>query len=104
VLNAFVSDVVAACLGPLTAKPLLDLGAQPLVAPGAYAEDLTALFAQNLPQRALRLEFGRVQVEVRGQALASSHPVSVVSRRRAKEFGPPSEPEPAVVRQPAESL
>ncbi|MDT5028018.1 MAG: uroporphyrinogen-III synthase, partial [Micromonosporaceae bacterium] len=68
-LNAFVSDVAAACLGPLAAKPLLDRGVQPLIALGAYAADLTALLAQNLPQRALRLTFGRFQVEVRGQAL-----------------------------------
>ena len=68
-LNAFVSDVAVACLGPLAAKPLLDRGVRPLVAPEAYAEHLTTLLAQNLPRTALRLTFGRFQVEVRGQAL-----------------------------------
>lgn len=70
VLNAFVSDVAAVCLGPLAAAPLLERGVRPLFAPdGGYPEDLTAMLAQNLPQRALRLTFGRFSVEVRGQAL-----------------------------------
>jgi uroporphyrinogen-III synthase len=68
-LNAFVSDVAPACLGPLSAKPLLDRGVQPLVAPQAYPEDLTAVLAQSLPRRAIRLTVGQFQVEVRGQAL-----------------------------------
>lgn len=68
-LNAFMSDVAVVCLGPLTARPLLDRGMDPLVAPAAYAEDLTALVAESMPQRALRLTFGGFQVEVRGQAL-----------------------------------
>jgi uroporphyrinogen-III synthase len=69
VLNAFVSDVVAVCLGQLAAQPLLARGVTPLVAPAPYAEDLLALLAVAVPERALRLSLGGVRVEVRGQAL-----------------------------------
>jgi uroporphyrinogen-III synthase len=69
VLNALVADVVAACLGPLAAQPLRARGVTPLVAVGPYAEDLTTLLASALRMRALHLSLGRLDVEVRGQAL-----------------------------------
>jgi uroporphyrinogen-III synthase len=69
VLNAFVSDVAAVCLGPLAAKPLLDRGVSPTIATSAYVEELTATLVDNVPRRALRLTFGRIDIEVRGQAI-----------------------------------
>ncbi len=69
VLNAFVHDVVAGCLGPHTAQPLLARGVTPLTAPAAYPEDLAVALVEALPHSALRLSMGGLEVEVRGQAL-----------------------------------
>ena len=69
VLNAFVHDVVPGCLGPLAAPPLMAQGVTPLTAPAAYSDDLVAALMEALPQRALRLSFGGIEVQVRGQAL-----------------------------------
>jgi uroporphyrinogen-III synthase len=73
VLNAFVEEVLAACLGPRVAAPLFARGVFPLVAAGAYAEELTTLLAEAMPRRALRLSLGGVDVEVRGHALVIGH-------------------------------
>jgi uroporphyrinogen-III synthase len=69
VLNAFVHDMVAGCLGELTARPFLARGVTPLTGSAAYPEDLAAALLEALPRRALRLSMGGLEVEVRGQAL-----------------------------------
>lgn len=69
VLNAFVDDVVAGCLGPLAAAPLSAKGVRTVVAPRPYPEHLVALLGQILPQRSLRLTVGAHEVEVRGHGL-----------------------------------
>jgi uroporphyrinogen-III synthase len=69
VLNAFVSDVVPACLGPLAAEPLSMLGVSPLIATAPLMNELAVVLASNLPSRALALTVGGYQIEVRGQAV-----------------------------------
>jgi uroporphyrinogen-III synthase len=69
VLNAFLDDVLAGCLGPLTAEPLRAKGLTPLLARRAYPEELTAMLVEVLPQRALRVRFGSLTIEVRGQGV-----------------------------------
>jgi len=69
VLNALVSDVAAACLGPLAAAPLRAQGLSPLVATEAAMDALVAVLVAELPQRALVLEVGGRRIEVRGQGV-----------------------------------
>lgn len=69
VLNAFVADVMPACLGPLSADPLSALGVTPMLAPSPLMADLVGAIRRELPTRALVLALGGHEVEVRGQAL-----------------------------------
>jgi uroporphyrinogen-III synthase len=69
VLNAFVADVVPACLGPLSASPLSVLGIAPLVAEKPLMNELVLTIADRLPGHALLFSAAGCQVELRGQAL-----------------------------------
>ncbi len=69
VLNAFVHDVLAVCLGPLTAAPLRSLGVPVAQAAEPVARALAAVALQELPPRALTLEVAGRTVEIRGQAV-----------------------------------
>jgi uroporphyrinogen-III synthase len=69
VLNALCEDVISACLGPLTAQPLVAQGVRPLVGAQGYVEDVALVLAETLPKTAIRLVLGAHRVEVRGQAL-----------------------------------
>jgi uroporphyrinogen-III synthase len=68
VLNAFVEDVAAICLGPLSAAPLVARGV-PVVTATAVTRSLAALVLAELPRRALVVEISGRRIEVRGQAL-----------------------------------
>ncbi len=68
-LNAFVEDVAAVCLGPLTAQPLRARGVPVMQAVEPVPESLAALIVAELPRRALVVEVGGRQIEVRGQAV-----------------------------------
>jgi uroporphyrinogen-III synthase len=68
-LNALCEDVLAVCLGPLTATPLLAHGVQPLVGREGYVEDIAATLLATLPTRAVRVDLGEHRLEVRGQAV-----------------------------------
>jgi len=68
-LNAWVSDVLATGLGPLTAQPLLDLGVPVTVAPVAHPDALVAALVEAMPRRALQLDLGGRRIELRGQGL-----------------------------------
>jgi len=69
VLNALVSDVAAACLGPLAAAPLRAKGLSPLLAAEAAMDSLVDLLVAELPQRAMVLDVGGHRIEVRGQGV-----------------------------------
>lgn len=67
-LNALRTDVLAACVGPVTAAPLLRQGI-PAVAPGrARLGALVRTIVDELPQRALTLQIGRHALILRGHA------------------------------------
>jgi uroporphyrinogen-III synthase len=68
-LNAFVGDVVPACLGPLAAEPLSVLGVTGLITPVPLMKELAVTVANELPSRALVLAISGRQVELRGQAV-----------------------------------
>ncbi len=68
VLNAFVDDVAAICLGPLTAAPLVARGVR-VVTAAAVTRSLAALVRAELPRRAHVVEIGGRRIEVRGQGL-----------------------------------
>lgn len=72
VLNAFVSGVMAACLGPLTAEVLRVKGIAPTVAAEATMESLAALLSADLPKRALILRIAGREFEVRGHGVMVS--------------------------------
>jgi uroporphyrinogen-III synthase len=69
VLNAFVEDVVAICLGPLTATPLRDRGVPVAQAREPVSESLAAQVVAELPRRSLVVEIGGHRIEIRGQAV-----------------------------------
>jgi uroporphyrinogen-III synthase len=69
VLNAFVDDVPAICLGPVTAAPLTGLGVPVVHAGEPVSRSLAASVLTELPLRALTLEVGGRKVEIRGHAV-----------------------------------
>jgi uroporphyrinogen-III synthase len=68
-LNALCDETTAACLGPLTAAPLVAQGVRPLVGPLGYTDDLVAVLLTALPTSAMRVALGSHRVEIRGQAV-----------------------------------
>jgi uroporphyrinogen-III synthase len=68
-LNACVSDVLVACLGPLTAQPLVAQGIPVATAPGAHPDALVAMLVETMPRRAVQLDLGGRRIELRGQGL-----------------------------------
>ncbi len=68
VLNAFVDDVAAICLGPLTAAVIVARGV-PVLTATAVTSSLAALVLAELPRQALLVEIGGRRIEVRGQAI-----------------------------------
>lgn len=69
VLNALVHDVVAVCLGPLTATPLADRGIPVVRATEPVPRSLAASVLTELPLRALTIDIAGRTVEVRGQGV-----------------------------------
>src|SRR6185369_15812839 len=69
VLNAMVQDVLAVCLGPLTAAPLIRQGVPVAVAPEPVPRALAATILSQLPRRAMTLAVAGQQIEIRGHAL-----------------------------------
>jgi uroporphyrinogen-III synthase len=69
VLNAFVGDVMAVCLGPLTAAPLIARGVPVVRAAEPVPRSLAALVLSELPKRAIVVEVAGRRIEVRGQAV-----------------------------------
>jgi uroporphyrinogen-III synthase len=69
VLNAFVEDVAAICLGPLTATPLRALGVPVVQAREPVSESLAAQVVAELPRRSMVVEIAGHRIEVRGQAV-----------------------------------
>ncbi len=69
VLNAAVEDVLVICLGPLAARPLVERGVSPRIAPRPSAEDVVTTLIQGLSGRALQVVLGGKSVQIRGQAL-----------------------------------
>jgi len=68
VVNAFRSDVVAACVGPATAAPLRRYGV-PAVEPGrARLSALVRVLVDELPRRARTLQIAGAAVTLRGHA------------------------------------
>ncbi|GIF75839.1 uroporphyrinogen-III synthase [Asanoa siamensis] len=68
VLAAFGDRVLAACVGPVTAAPLLDRGVPALTPERSRLGALVRAVTDTLPTRARRLSVGGVTVEVRGHA------------------------------------
>lgn len=69
VLNALCDDVLSACLGAVTATPLVSQGVHPVVGTAPYIEELAAALLEAVPQNALRLDVGPYRMEIRGQAV-----------------------------------
>ena len=68
VLEALRTQVLAACVGPVTAAPLLRHGV-PVAAPArARLSSLVRLIVEELPKRALSLEVGGHSLTLRGHA------------------------------------
>jgi uroporphyrinogen-III synthase len=68
VLEALRSDVLAACVGPVTAAPLIRQGI-PVIAPGrARLGALVRAIADELPQRAISIEVAGRSLVLRGHA------------------------------------
>jgi uroporphyrinogen-III synthase len=68
-LNAIVADVGCFCLGPLTARPLIDRGLNPAQPARPRQPELSTLVVQELPARATIVTIGGHEVQIRGQAL-----------------------------------
>jgi uroporphyrinogen-III synthase len=68
-LIALVDGIPPLCLGELCAAPLLSLGIPTRRPAQPYLEELVALAADTVPERAVRLVAGRLSLEVRGQAV-----------------------------------
>lgn len=68
-LNAIVADVSCFCLGPLTARPLIDRGLNPLQPARPHQPELSALVIRELPTRATTVTIAGHEVQIRGQAL-----------------------------------
>jgi uroporphyrinogen-III synthase len=69
VLNALVDDVMAVCMGPLTAAPLVNRGVPVMRATEPVPRSLAALVLTDLPRRAIVVEVAGRRIEVRGQAV-----------------------------------
>ncbi|MFI7609241.1 uroporphyrinogen-III synthase [Micromonospora sp. NPDC049366] len=67
--QALSGDVVAVCLGPLTAAPLRELDIEPQLAGAPYVEHLTNAVAGVLRQRTQLIAADPHTVEVRGEAV-----------------------------------
>jgi len=68
-LEALRTDVLAACVGPVTAAPLRRRGV-PVIAPDrARLGALVRTIAEELPQRAVTLQVGRHELTLRGHAV-----------------------------------
>jgi uroporphyrinogen-III synthase len=72
VLNALVDDVLAVCLGPLTAEPLIGKGVSVTTAAEPVPRSLAAAVAAELPRRAVKVVVGGAAVEIRGHAVVVS--------------------------------
>jgi uroporphyrinogen-III synthase len=69
-LSAFAGNVVAACVGPVTAGPLTDRGVPTLQPDRARLGALARALARHLPSQSVtRLEAGGHQLEIRGHAV-----------------------------------
>ncbi|MFJ6730264.1 uroporphyrinogen-III synthase [Streptomyces sp. NPDC091281] len=68
-LAAFRQDVLAACVGPVTARPLRARGVDPAVPERYRLGPLTELLCRELPRRARTLPVAGRQVEIRGHAV-----------------------------------
>ena len=68
-LNALVEDVLAVCLGPLTAAPLVARGVPVATAAEPVPRSLATTVLTELPRRAVRVVAGGTQVEIRGHAV-----------------------------------
>jgi uroporphyrinogen-III synthase len=71
-LNALVDDVMAVCMGPLTAGPLTSRGVPVVRATEPVPRSLAASVLSELPKRAIVVEVGGRRIEVRGQAVIVS--------------------------------
>jgi uroporphyrinogen-III synthase len=69
VLNALLDDVVALCLGPLTAAPLVSRGVPVVKAAEPVPRSLAALALTELPRRVMEVEVAGRVVQIRGQAV-----------------------------------
>jgi uroporphyrinogen-III synthase len=69
VLNAAIEDILVACLGPLTAQPLIQRGVRPRLAARPDPQDLVSAMVAELPRHAMHLVLGGKPVQIRGQAL-----------------------------------
>jgi uroporphyrinogen-III synthase len=67
--NAFVEGVLAVCLGPLTAAPLIARGVPVVQAAEPVPASLAASALTELPQRAVVLETAGRRIEIRGHAV-----------------------------------
>lgn len=68
-LNTLTDEVPALCLGELASAALRAHGVPTARPRYPYLDDLVELAAAVVPNRAVRLTSGRVQIEVRGQAV-----------------------------------
>jgi uroporphyrinogen-III synthase len=69
VLNALADDVVAVCLGPLTAAPLAARGVPVVRASEPVPKSLAAQVVSDLPRRATVVEISGRRIELRGHAV-----------------------------------
>jgi uroporphyrinogen-III synthase len=81
-LAALRSGVVVACLGGLSAAPLVGQGVVPLLPALPFVEELVESVVEELPHHVVRVVAGGRQVEVRG------HAVLVDGEVRALQPGP----------------
>jgi uroporphyrinogen-III synthase len=68
-LNALVEGVLAVCLGPLTAAPLVARGVPVVQAAEPLPASLAASAVTELPRRAIVVEAAGRRIEIRGQAV-----------------------------------
>jgi uroporphyrinogen-III synthase len=66
VLHALRARVIAACVGPITAAPLVELGVPVTMPARARLGALARHVAEELPRRANRIQAGGHQISVRG--------------------------------------